>query len=156
MNQNSSDVHWWFGLCPKAPVFRASQIGIVNLPEPSFEGSPDGGAGGSKTIRRGIWAALSGTKTLIHNRQLLWFTFLAGLVLAGNAIGQAALRNIRWIMQPDIIVSYGLDFLLGFATLFCQLIILLYHFHLLGSSKQLIVQAIQRFSRFCNGFLLVL
>jgi hypothetical protein len=124
MNQNSHDAHWWFGLCPKAPVFRASLTGIVNLPEPAFEGPPDGGAGGSKTIRRGIGAALSGTKTLIHNRQLLWFTLLAGLVLAGNAIGQAALRNIRWIMQPDIIVSYSLDFVLGFATLFCLVFLL--------------------------------
>ena len=124
MNQNSPDVHWWLGLCPKAPVFRTSQAAIVNLPEPSFEGSPDGGAGGSKTIRRGIGAALSGTKTLIHNRQLLWFSLLAGLVLAGNTIGQAALRYIRWIMQPDIIVSYGLDFLLGFATLFCLVFLL--------------------------------
>jgi hypothetical protein len=114
----------WLGLCPKAPVFRASQAAIVNLPETSFEGSPDGGAGGSKTIRRGIGAALSGTKTLVQNRQLLWFTLLAGLVLAGNCIGQASLRNIHWIMQPDIIVSYGLDFLLGFATLFCLVFLL--------------------------------
>jgi len=114
----------WFGLCPKAPVFRASQAAIVNLPEPSFEGNPDGGAGGPVTIRRGIGAALSGMRILNRNRQLLWFTLLAGLVLVGNAIGQAALRYIRWIMQPDIIVSYGMDFLLGFATLFCLVVLL--------------------------------
>ena len=89
-----------------------------------FEGSPDGGAGGSGTIRRGIGAALSGTKTLIHNRQLLWFTLLAGLVLAGNTIGQAALFYLGRIMQPDIIVSYVLDFLLEFATLFCLVFLL--------------------------------
>ncbi|MFA5269878.1 MAG: hypothetical protein WC379_18075, partial [Methanoregula sp.] len=71
----------WFGLCRKPPVFRASQIGIVNLPEPAHVASPAGGAGGPGTIRRGIGAALSGTKTLIHNPQLLWFSFLAGLVL---------------------------------------------------------------------------
>src|SRR5208337_1787387 len=105
----------WLGLCRKAPVFRASETGIGNQPEPAYEGRPDGGAGGSRTIRRGIGAALSGTKTLARNRQLLWFTLLAGLVLAGNTLGQAALIYIGG--HIDIIVSYVLDFLLEFATL---------------------------------------
>ena len=124
MNQDFPDAHRWLGLCRKPSMFRASQAAIVNLPVPAYEGPPDGGAGRSRTIWRGIGAALSGTKTLARNRQLLWFTLLAGLVLAGNTIGQAALRYIRWIMQPDIIVSYGLDFLLGFATLFCLVFLL--------------------------------
>ena len=76
----------WLGLCRKPPVFRASQAVIVLQPEPVHEGLPDGGAGGPGTIRRGIGAALSGTKTLIHNPQLLWFSFLAGLVL-GSLVG---------------------------------------------------------------------
>ncbi len=125
----------WLGLCPKAPVFRASQIGMVNLPESTLEGSPDGGDGRPGTIQRGIWAALSGTKTLAQNRQLLWFTFLAGLVLAGNAIGQAALRYTGRIMQPDIIVRYALDFLLGFATLFCLVFLLAALFMSIPSKK---------------------
>ena len=124
MTRVSETAEHWFGLCPKPPVFRASQANFVILPELAHEGSPDGGAGGPGTIRRGIGAALSGTKTLARNRQLLWFTLLAGLVLAGNTIGQAALRYIRWIMQPDIIVSYGLDFLIEFATLFCLVFLL--------------------------------
>ena len=82
----------WFGLCRKPPVFRALQADIVNLPETALEGSPDGGAGGPGTIRRGIGAALSGTKTLIHNPQLLWFPLLAGLVLAVHLI-DAALQS---------------------------------------------------------------
>ncbi|PKL69801.1 MAG: hypothetical protein CVV30_00015 [Methanomicrobiales archaeon HGW-Methanomicrobiales-1] len=116
--------HWWLGLCPKAPVVRASQAGIGDPFEPAHEGRPDGGAGRPGTIRRGIGAALSGTKTLAQNRQLLWFTLLAGLVLGGNAIGQAALRYIGRTLQPDIIVHYALDFLLGFATLFCLVFLL--------------------------------
>jgi hypothetical protein len=115
---------YWFGLCRKPPVFRASQAGIVYLPEPALLGSPDGGAGRPGTIRRGIGAALSGTKTLIHNPQLLWFSLLIGLVLAGNAIGHGALRYINRIMQPDIIGFYVQDFLLGFATLFCLVFLL--------------------------------
>ena len=58
----------WLGLCRKAPVVCASHTGIGVQPKPAHEGSPDGGAGGPGTIRRGIGAALSGTKTLIHNR----------------------------------------------------------------------------------------
>jgi hypothetical protein len=114
----------WLGLCPKAPMVRASQAGIGNPFESAHEGRPDGGAGGPGTIRRGIGATLSGTKTLAQNRQLLWFTLLAGLVLAGNAIGQGALWYINRTLQPDIIGLYVQDFLLGFATLFCLLLLL--------------------------------
>ncbi len=114
----------WLGLCRKPPVFRASQAGIVYLPEPAHPGFPDGGGSGPGTIRRGIGAALSGTKILIHNPQLLWFALLAGLVLAGNAVGQGALWYINRILQPDIIVRYLQDFLLGFATLSCLVFLL--------------------------------
>jgi hypothetical protein len=85
--------------------------------ESLHEGLPDGG-GGSGTMRRGIESALSAMRTLNRNRQLLWFTPLLGLVLAGNAIGQGALWYINRILQPGTIVVYLQDFLLGFATLF--------------------------------------
>jgi hypothetical protein len=114
----------WFGLCRKPPAVHASQADMRNPPdEPVYEGLPDGGGGGSGTIRRGIGAALSGMRTLNRNRQLLWFTLLAGLVLAGNTFGQAALDSISW-MQPGIIVSYIMDFLIEFATLFCLVFLL--------------------------------
>ncbi|MDD1687546.1 hypothetical protein [Methanoregula sp.] len=129
MTQVSEIAEHWFGLCRKAPVFRASETGIGYQPEPAHEGSPDGGAGGSRTIRRGIGAALSGTKTLIHNPQLLWFSLLAGLVLAGNAIGQGALRYLDRAVQPGVIVEFArdmyiLDFFLEFITVFCLLLLL--------------------------------
>jgi len=126
----------WLGLCPKAPAVHASQAGIGNPFESAHEGSPDGGAGGPGTIQRGIGAALSGTKMLAQNRQLLWFTLLAGLVLAGNAIGQAALRYIGRTLQPDIILRYSLDFLLGFATLFCLVFLLAGLFMSISSKKK--------------------
>jgi hypothetical protein len=118
MTRVSEIAEHWLGLCRKPPVVHASQADSVHLPEPAHEGSPEGGGGGSGTIRWGIGAALSGTKTLVRNRQLLWFTLLAGLVLAGNIIGQAALLYIGWAMQPDIIMSYILDFSLELATVF--------------------------------------
>ena len=114
----------WLGLCRKPPRVHTSQADIVYLTEPAHEGLPDGGGGGSGTIRRGIGAAMSGTKTLARNPQLLWFTLLAGLVLAGNTIGQSALRYIGWTMQPDIIVRYILEFFIAFATMFCLVFLL--------------------------------
>lgn len=118
--------HWWLGLCPKAPGVRASQTGISIPPEFTYESGPDGGTSGLGSIRRGIGAAISGMRTLNRNRQLLWFTLLAGLVLVGNAIGQAALSYIGWNLhiQLGIIVGYVLDFLIEFATLFCLVFLL--------------------------------
>jgi hypothetical protein len=116
----------WFGLCRKAPMVHVSQAGIVNLPEPAHEGRPDGGGGGPGSIRRGLGAARSGMNTLIHNRQLLWFTFLAGLVLAGTTIAQGALGYITWAMQPYIGETEWvvLTFIIEFATLFCLVFLL--------------------------------
>jgi hypothetical protein len=114
----------WLGLCRKPPRVHASQANIVYLTEPAHAGLPDGGGGGSGMIRRGIEATLSGTKTLARNPQLLWFTLLTGLMLAGNTIGQSALRYIGWTMQPGIIVSYVLDFFIAFATMFCLVFLL--------------------------------
>ena len=124
MTRVSEIAEHWFGLCRKPPVFRATQPDTGNQLEPSFEDHPDGGDGGLGSIRRGIGAALSGMRTLNRNRQLLWFTLLAGLVLAGNTFGQAALFFIGHTLQPDIIVSYVLDFSLEFATLFCLVFLL--------------------------------
>ena len=122
MKQHSPHVHWWLGLCPKAPVVRASQV-IIGDQQPSFEGSPDGGgAGGSGTIRRGIGAALSGTKTLIHNPQLLWFSLLAGLVLAAHLITQAWLDIMpEWqsFVIPTLSFDLVLTFVAGLLTVFC-------------------------------------
>ena len=125
----------WLGLCRKPPRVHTSRADIVYLTEPAHAGLPDGRGGGSGTIRRGIGAALSGMITLNRNRQLLWFTLLAGLVLVGNIIGQSALRYIGWTMQPDIIVRYVLEFFIGFATLFCLAFLLAGLFLSISSKK---------------------
>ena len=51
MTRVSEIAEHWFGLCRKPPVFHASRADIVNRPEPAHEGLPDGGGGGSGTIR---------------------------------------------------------------------------------------------------------
>jgi len=126
MTRVSEITEHWFGLCRKAPVLRASQTGIGYPAEPAHEGSPDGGAGGPGTIRRGIGASLSGTKTLIHNPQLLWFSLLVGLVLAVHLIVQAGLYVVHfpseWLFFVDadsILPSLVLTFVAGLLTVFC-------------------------------------
>jgi len=114
----------WFGLCRKPPAVHALQTGIGLPPESAYAGLPDGGGGGSGTIRRGIGAAISGMRTLNRNRQLLWFALLAGLVLAGNTICQGALCYIDWIMSDEIVLRLVLRFLIEFATLFCLVFLL--------------------------------
>jgi len=126
MTRVSEIAEHWLGLCRKAPVVRTSHIGIGDLPDSSHEGSPDGGAGGPETIRRGTGTALSGMKTLIHNPQLLWFSFLVGLVLAGTTIAQGALGYITWTMGSYIgeIEWVVLNFIIELATLFCLVFLL--------------------------------
>ncbi|MHB8164565.1 MAG: hypothetical protein ACYDDV_09550 [Methanoregula sp.] len=126
MTRVSEVAEHWLGLCRKPPVVRTSQAGIGNQFESAHDGSPDGGAGGPGTFRRGIGAALSGTKTLVQNRQLLWFSLPVGLVLVGNILVQGALSYITWTMQPNIGETEWvvLNFIIEFATLFCLVFLL--------------------------------
>lgn len=124
MTRLSEITEQWFGLCRKAPVVRTMHADFVHLPGIAHEGIPDGGGGGAGALHRGIGAAFSGMRTLNRNRQLLWFTLLAGLVLAGNAVAEGALWYINRTQQPDIIGLYVQDFFLSFPTLFCLVFLL--------------------------------
>jgi hypothetical protein len=125
MTRVSETAGRWFGLCRKPPAVRVLvHTGI--LPESVYESSPDGRAGGPGTIRRGIGTALSGMRTLNRNRQLLWFTLFAGILLAGTTIIQGALGYVSWHSQPYIgetewVVLNGI---IEFATLFCLVYLL--------------------------------
>jgi hypothetical protein len=126
MTHTQEVVEHWLGLCRKSPAVHAHQTGRDILPESSFEGRPDAGGSGPGMILHGIDSALAGMRTLNRNRQLLWFTLLAGLVFVGNTIGQAIFYYLRWNlhMEFDIPVSYLLDFFLDFATVFCLIFLL--------------------------------
>ncbi|MFA5331853.1 MAG: hypothetical protein WC342_05695 [Methanoregula sp.] len=92
----------WLGLCRKPPIAGIMQTGIGFGQEPVLSGQPAGSGGGLGSIRRGVGAVLDGMKMLNRNRQLLWFTLLAGLVLVGSALFFGALGYISWAMQPEI------------------------------------------------------
>jgi hypothetical protein len=117
----------WLGLCRKPPAVHALQAGTGIPPEPLYEGQPAGGGGGSGAIRRGIGAILSGTKTLTHNPQLLWFTFLAGLVLTGHLFAQWVLLFVNFngrLVTTDLIGSPFVAFLVELPTVFCLVFLL--------------------------------
>jgi hypothetical protein len=119
----SEVIHEWMGWCPNAVILRLAPP-IIGTPSASVNpAQPDGGAGGSRTIRRGIGAALSGTKTLARNPQLLWFTLLAGLVLAGNTIGQAAFWYFEYNLHMQLYWIVW-QFFIELATLFCLVFLL--------------------------------
>lgn len=126
MTRVSDAVDYWLGLCRRPPALHPLGTGFSFPPVPACEQQPDGGGGGSGTVRRGIESALSGVRTLNRNRQLLWFTLLAGLVLTGNAILQGVLGYVTWTMGPYIGEAgwVVLNFIIEFATLFCLLFLL--------------------------------
>jgi len=140
MTPEMEPAQWWLGLCRKPPVVCPSLAGIGILPVSAF-GEMAGSSRSPGAVHRGIGSAIAGMRILNRNRQLLWFTLLAGFVLAGNAAGQGALYYLTRFLQPAHfpagggpvsllgmslydIVSYSLDFILAFATLFCLVFIL--------------------------------
>ncbi|PWR71692.1 hypothetical protein [Methanospirillum lacunae] len=119
----SETVEHWFGFCRKSPAEHTLQRGIDIRPDSTHVGPPRSGGDGSRTIR-GLGLALSGMKTLGQNRQLLWFTFLSGLVLMGNIIGQGVLSYTTWIMLPNETEWVILNSIIELATLFCLVFLL--------------------------------
>ncbi|MEI7858141.1 MAG: hypothetical protein WCH85_11675 [Methanomicrobiales archaeon] len=87
---------------------------------------PDGGAGGTGRISRGIGFAKGSIRTLIRERQLLWFSFLTGLVMAIMFVANYVLQRLssypfdaidlpRWLI---------LTFAIELFTVFCLTILL--------------------------------
>ena len=112
-------------LCRKPPAAIIQNAGSEKSENISNEFSGSGG-GGPGSFRQGIGAALLGIRTLNKNRQLLWFTLLAGLVLAANTIVHAAQYYISWNlhMQAGIVEWRALEYFIEFATLFCLVFLL--------------------------------
>jgi MFS family permease len=126
-NINKSEIiHEWMGWCPNAPTMRTASTVLVVPSEITHHSQPGGGAGGSGRINRGIGVALSGTKTLIRNRQLFWFSLLTGIVMAFMFIAQYVLHLLgtypydaidfpRWLI---------LTFAIELVTVFCLNVLL--------------------------------
>jgi hypothetical protein len=73
----------WFGLCRKPPALRTAPALIILESEMAHPVQPDGSGpvGRPGRIRDGISIAAASLRALVRDRQLLWFMFLAGLVM---------------------------------------------------------------------------
>jgi hypothetical protein len=71
----------YLGWCPNARTMRTALPVIATPPATIHPAQPDGGAGGSGRIDRGIKLALGSIRILFRNRRLLWFSLLTGLVM---------------------------------------------------------------------------
>ena len=71
------------GLCPKSPMMHASAAVLVGTPSLSHVSPPDGSGPTrpSRGLRQGISIATGSLRVLARDRHLLWFPYLAGLVI---------------------------------------------------------------------------
>lgn len=114
----------WLGLCRRPPAVHPLEAAAGIMPGPDWRDRTGGRPVGPGTIRRGTGAAIEGIKTLIRNPQLLKFSLVAGLVLAGTAVGHAALSYISWTLQPCEAGWFALNVLIEFATIICLVFLL--------------------------------
>jgi len=84
------------GWCPNAQPLRTAPPVIATPPVTINPPQPDGGAGGSGRIDRGIRLVTGSIRILFRNKRLLWFSFLTGLVLVFS-----------------LVTTFGLQFLSG-------------------------------------------
>ena len=123
MTRVSEIAEHWFGLCRKPPVMRTAPVTLVVHPDTNHPVPPDDGGPGR--IRHGIGIAVSSTKTLIHNRQLLWFSFFTALVLAGHLMTQWVLFYVSGKGGEHIILGSPLvTFIIELPTVFCLVFLL--------------------------------
>jgi hypothetical protein len=113
MTRVSVVIRGWLGWCPNAPAMRTAPAVLVVPAQIIHPSQPDGGAGGSGKINRGILLALSGTKTLVRNTQLLWFLRLTGLVMAFMFITQYGPHLLG--AYPYYVIDFWRSLVLTFA-----------------------------------------
>lgn len=73
----------YLGWCPNTPAIRTAPAVHITHPENIHPAQPGGGgsAGSPGRIRHGVSIAAGSLKAIFRDRQLLWFTFLSGLVM---------------------------------------------------------------------------
>ena len=122
----SENIFELLGWCPNAPAVRTASTVLVIPSEIVHSSQPDGGSGGSGKIHRGFSFALTGTKTLIRNRQLLCFSLLTGLVMAFMFISQYGLHLLG--TYPYYAIDFPrwliLTFVIDLVSVFCLTVLL--------------------------------
>jgi len=130
----------WLGLCPRSPVLHASipatgnAGGVLHSGQP---GSDDGKASHpGRSIRCGIGIAAASIKTLIREKQLLWFSLLAGIVILFLIAAEALIIAVTIANSESSLpflagIPVGNSFLVFDARLFILQMVCLSCFNLL-------------------------
>lgn len=119
-------VHEWMGWCPNAPAKRTASMFLSTPQVTANPLEPDGGSGGTGRFGRGIGIATGSIRTLIREKQLLWFSFLTGFVMAFMFFANYVLQRLgsypfdaidlpRWLI---------LTFAIELCTVFCLTVLL--------------------------------
>lgn len=122
----SEIIHEHLGWCPNTPALRTSPAVLVVPPETINPSQPDGADGGSGRIFRGINLTLGSTKTLVRNKQLLWFSLMTGIVMTFLFITQYGLHLMEVYLYPAIDFPRWLilTFAAELTTVFCVMVLL--------------------------------
>jgi len=117
----SEVIRGWLGWCPNAPSVRTASLALSTPLVTVNPLEPDGGAGGSGRLDRGVGLAVGSMKTLIRNKRLLWFSLFTGFVMLFMFISFFSLHVFGMYPYPPI--EYPLRLALNFAivliSVFC-------------------------------------
>jgi hypothetical protein len=114
-------VERYLGWCPNAPALRTAPA-ILSTPMDSVHPlEPDGRTRGSGRIDRGIILAAGSIKILNRNKQLLWFSFLTGLVMLFMFTAEYSLHVFGMYPYPPIEYSLwlALTFTIQMISILC-------------------------------------
>ncbi|GAB6286020.1 MAG: hypothetical protein STSR0009_22210 [Methanoregula sp.] len=117
----SEIIHEWMGWCPNAPTQRTASA-ILTTPSVTINpAEPNGDTGGQGRISRGVSLAAESIKTLIKNKQLLWFSLLTGLAMLYMFAAAYALHEFGTYPYPlmDFSIWLALTFMIEMITVFC-------------------------------------
>ena len=73
----------YLGWCPNTPALQTAPAVLMDPPQSMNTGQPDGSGSGGRSgrVRLGVSIAAGSLKAMTHDRQLLVFSFLSGLVM---------------------------------------------------------------------------
>jgi len=83
MNLMSSIADWWLGLCRKPPASHTAPAVLMVSPETIHPARPDGNGPAIRSgqVRKGISIAGGSLKTMVRERQMLWFSLISGILM---------------------------------------------------------------------------
>jgi hypothetical protein len=76
----SDRIGGYLGWCPNTPAVQTAPAILPELPQSMHTGPSDGSGQGGR-VRRGVSIGTGSLKALVHDRQLLVFSFISGLIL---------------------------------------------------------------------------